>query len=61
MCGAWLVHRGSGRRVTVMVWDGEASAEAGMAAIGRLRARLGDRPRPTPSSMERVEVYGSVP
>lgn len=60
--GFWLVDRDSGKRLSVMVWDSEEAAAAGMAAIEARRAELGkaDAPRPTPSSVDRMEVYGSV-
>ena len=60
--GYWLVDRDSGRRISVMVWESDEAAAAGMAAIEARRAELGvgDAPRPTPSSVQRMEVYGSV-
>ena len=62
LTGFWLVDRESGKRLSVMVWDSEEAAAAGMAAIEARRAELGnaDAPRPTPSSVNRMEVYGSV-
>ena len=58
--GYWLVDRENGKRLSVMVWESDNAAEAGMAAIEARRAELGNGPRPTPSSVERLEVYGSV-
>ena len=56
----WLVNREEGRRITVMVWDDEAAADTGMKAVQAERAKEPDRRRPTPTSVERFEVYGSV-
>ena len=36
--GIWLVDRESGRRMSVMLFDDEASAEALFAAVGERRA-----------------------
>src|SRR5262245_12028828 len=59
--GFWLVDRERGKRVSVMVWDSEEDANTAMAALAARREELGaDRPRPTPSSVETFEVYGSV-
>jgi len=58
--GLWLVDRDSGRRISVMAWESEEAAAAGMQAIQDLRARLGDRPRPTPTSVARYEIYARV-
>jgi len=58
--GYWLVDRENGRRLTVMVWESDEAAKAGMEAIEARRAELGDGPRPTPASVARMEVYGSV-
>ena len=57
----WLVDHEAGRRVTVMVWDGEERFKAGMANIQEARDKEPDRNRPAPSSVQRFEVYGSVP
>jgi len=62
LTGFWLVDRERGKRLSVMIWDSEEAAAAGMAAIESRRTELGntDAPRPTPSSVDRMEVYGSV-
>ena len=58
--GYWLVDRERGKRISFMVWDSQEAADAGFAALDARRAELGDGPRPTPSSVERFEVYGSA-
>lgn len=58
--GYWLVNRDSGTRLTVMVWADEAASQAGMNAIQAERARHPERERPTPTSIQRFEVYAAV-
>jgi heme-degrading monooxygenase HmoA len=58
--GFWLVDRESGQRLSVMVWANEAASQAGMKAIMEERAKNPDRERPTPTSVQRFEVYGVV-
>jgi hypothetical protein len=58
--GWWLVNRESGRRVTVMVWEGEEEFQAGMAGVQAARAQDPDRNRPAPTSVERFEIYATV-
>jgi heme-degrading monooxygenase HmoA len=61
LTGLWLVDRENGRRITVMVWEDEAQMTAGMERVAAARAAAGDRPRPTPSSVGRYEVYAHLP
>jgi hypothetical protein len=44
-----------------MVWDGEEQFTAGMANLQEARAKEPDRNRPAPTSVQRFEIYGSVP
>jgi hypothetical protein len=55
--GVWLVDRDSGRRLSVMLFDDEASAEALFAAVGERRAADPDRNRPRPTGSQRWEIY----
>ena len=58
--GIWLVDRESGRRMSVMLFDDEASAEALFAAVGERRATDPERNRPKPTGAQRYEVYAAV-
>lgn len=58
--GWWLVDRAARRRLSVVVWDSEEQFQAGMAAVHKARERDPDRNRPTPTSVQRFEIYGSV-
>lgn len=58
--GIWLVDRESGRRMSVMLFDDEASAEALFTAVGERRAAEPGRNRPRPTGAQRYEVYATV-
>jgi hypothetical protein len=60
LTGVWLVDRERGRRISLMVWDSADHADAAFAALAEHRERLGNPPRPTPSSVENYEVYGLI-
>ena len=57
MHGLWLVDRETGTRLSVMVFDDEACAEAVFAAVGERRCADPDRNRPKPAGARRYEVY----
>jgi hypothetical protein len=58
--GIWLVDRESGRRLSVMLFEDEASAEALFASVGERRAAEPGRNRPKPTGVQRYEVYATV-
>jgi hypothetical protein len=59
--GVWLVDRETGERMSVMLFDSDAAAEAAFAAIGERRAADPDRNRPKPTGSRRYEIYARVP
>lgn len=60
LSGLWLVDREHGKRLSILVWESEAHASAAMAKVQERVARS-THPRPTPTRVERFEVYAQVP
>lgn len=60
LTGLWLVDHDAHRRMTVMVWDSEEQYQAGMAEMQARRAAAPDRRRPSPTGVERFDVYASI-
>ena len=58
--GVWLVNHASGERLSVMVFEDQAGADALFAAIAERRAADPDRNRPAPVDAVSYEVYASV-
>ena len=58
--GFWLVNRDTGTRVSVMLWDDDDAMQAGFATLGAFRDSIGNPPRPTPTKVERFEIYGQI-
>jgi hypothetical protein len=57
----WLVDRERGKRLSVMIWDSEETAQAAFARIGeRFAANPNPGERPKPVSVERFEIYARV-
>src|SRR5262249_38053099 len=46
--------------LSVMVWADEAAYQAGMQAIQAERAKQPDRERPTPTAIQRFEIYAAM-
>ena len=51
--GLWLVDRETGERLSVLIFEDEAAADALFAEVGKLRAADPDRNRPAPVSSTR--------
>jgi hypothetical protein len=59
--GWWLVDREAGRRVSVLICDGEDQLQVALTRVQAARARHPDRHRPAPSTVRRFEIYGAAP
>jgi SnoaL-like domain len=59
LTGVWLADRAKGTRLSIMVWESEAAASAAMADVQK-RVAASMHTRPTPSSVEKFEVYAIV-
>ncbi|HEY6109576.1 MAG TPA: nuclear transport factor 2 family protein [Gemmatimonadales bacterium] len=60
LTGLWLVDREHGKRLSILVWESEAHASAAMAKVQERVARSKHQ-RPTPTKVERFEIYAQVP
>jgi len=59
LTGIWLADRAAGKRLSIMVWESEAAASAAMAEVQK-RLATSTHTRPTPTSVEKFEVYAMV-
>ena len=58
--GVWLVDRDAGKRISVVLFDDDESAQAFYAAVGERTALQPERNRPKPVSSARYEIYGDA-
>jgi hypothetical protein len=63
--GYWVVDRGSGKRLSLIIWDDAEAASAAMpgviASIKRLREESGRmEPQRSPDHSERFEVFAQL-
>ncbi len=58
--GLWLVDRETGERLSVLVVEEEAAADALFAAVGELRAADPARNRPAPVGSTRYEIFAEA-
>lgn len=59
LTGVWLADRTAGKRLSIMVWESEAAASVAMAEVQK-RIAISKHARPTPTSVERFDVYAMV-
>ena len=59
LTGVWLADRATGKRLSILVWESEAAASAAMAEVQK-RLTASKHARPTPASVERLDVYAMV-
>jgi hypothetical protein len=58
--GLWLVDRETGERLSVLVFDDEATAATLFAEVGDRRAADPSRNRPAPVGSTRYEIFAEV-
>ena len=58
--GVWLVNHATGERLSVLLFEDQASADALFATVAEVRAAEPDRNRPGPVDSAVYQVYASV-